>query len=191
MVVSREYDLVTLVTRAQAGDVAAFDTVFEHFADPMYRYVYAHCGDAHLAEDLTGDLWVKVVEHLPTFRFRHTPSDVVFRAWLYRIARNLITDFYRRSGHQSIPLIETTPSSDISLDDHVIQDEARQHVHESMKHLTVDQREVIFLRFIEERSIAEVVALIGRSEGAVKLLQYRGLDALARVFGVQRRRKRS
>ena len=182
---------MTLVTRAQSGDAAAFDMLFEHFADPMYRYVYARCRDAHVAEELTGDLWVKVVEHLPAFRFPHTASDLVFRAWLYRIARNLVHDFYRRSGRESVPLTDTTPSSDITPDDYVIQDEARQQLFEAIKQLTANQHEVVLLRFIEERSIAEVAALTGRSEGAVKLLQFRALDALAHVLGGQRKRKRS
>lgn len=182
---------MTLVTRAQSGDGAAFDTLFEHFADPMYRYVYARCRDAHVAEELTGDLWVKVVVHLPAFRFPHTPSDLVFRAWLYRIARNLVHDFYRRPSRESVPLADTMSSSDISLDDHVIQDEARQQLVEAIKHLTANQHEVVLLRFLEERSIAEVATLTGRSEGAVKLLQFRALDILAQVLGGQRKRKRS
>jgi RNA polymerase sigma-70 factor, ECF subfamily len=62
-------DLAQAVARAQAGDAAAFDTIYERFADPLFRFVYVRCGDAALAEELTGDLWVRVVEKLPSFQF--------------------------------------------------------------------------------------------------------------------------
>jgi RNA polymerase sigma-70 factor (ECF subfamily) len=73
-----------------------------------------------------------------------------------------------------------TPSFGISLDELVIQNEARDHLHESMKYLTIAQHEVVLLRFLQGYSIAEVAVLVGRSEGAVKVLQHRALHTLAK-----------
>ncbi len=89
-------ELASIVVRAQEGDQAAFDMIYEQFADALFRYLYARCGSAALAEELTGDVWVRVVERLPTFRFAGDNSEAVFAAWLYTIARNLLIDYYRR-----------------------------------------------------------------------------------------------
>ena len=96
MVSTFGFELASIVVRAQEGDQAAFDMIYEQFADALFRYLYARCGSAALAEELTGDVWVRVVERLPTFRFAGDNSEAVFAAWLYTIARNLLIDYYRR-----------------------------------------------------------------------------------------------
>src|SRR6476661_7947564 len=91
-------NLAVLVTSAQAGEQAAFDAIYARFADPLFHYLYARCGDVGLAEELTGDLWVRVVEKLPGFRFAHDATEASFAAWLYQIARHLLIDTYRKRG---------------------------------------------------------------------------------------------
>src|SRR5262245_52240504 len=86
-VVSRlGFDLASTVAQAQLGDQTAFDAIYDRFADALFRYLYARCGDTMLAEELAGDVWVRVVERLPAFRFPPGEPEAAFAGWLYRIA---------------------------------------------------------------------------------------------------------
>ncbi len=189
MVVALGHDLASIVVRAQAGEQAAFDAIYDRFADPLFRYLYARCGDAGLAEELTGDLWVRVVERLPAFRFPRDAPEAAFAGWLYRIARNLLIDASRRRSSGNVPLAETISSSEEAPDERVIVGEEHQELRTAIEKLTPEQREVLMLRFVEECSNAEVAQLTGRAEGAVKVMQHRALNALAGILGGQRRKK--
>lgn len=190
-----ELDLVAAVERAQAGDQAAFDLLYNRFADPLYRYVAGYCGSAAVAEDLTGDLWLRVVERLPSFRFPHGSPEAAFSAWLYRIARNLAIDASRRRGNYNAQLAEEIESDGRAPDEAVIMGEEYAELRAALHALTPEQRTVVLLRFVEERSNAEVARVMEKSEGAVKVMQHRALATLARVLGGQRiprtQRKRS
>ena len=186
MVSSFGFDLASTVARAQAGDQAAFDAIYDRFADALFRYLYARCGDSGLAEELTGDVWVRVVERLPAFRFPEGDSEAAFAGWLYRIARNLMIDSYRRRHTTSVPLSERLSSHDQPPDERVIAGDDRRALRAAIERLTAEQREVLLLRFVEERSNAEVALLTGRSENAVKVMQHRALGALARLLGGRR-----
>jgi RNA polymerase sigma-70 factor (ECF subfamily) len=180
-------DLAILVRQAQAGDRAAFDAIYDRFTDALYRFLYSRCGDAALAEELLGDLWVRVVEHLPKLRLPDSNAEAALAAWLYRIARNLTVDAFRRR-RGDLPLLETISSPEQAPDDVVIADDQQRELRAAFAQLTAEQREVLLLRFFEERSNAEVAALTGRSEGAVKVMQHRALGSLARLLGVDRKR---
>lgn len=179
-------DLSEAIRRAQQGDKRAFDVIYDRFADPLFRYVYARCGDATMAEDLLGDLWVRVVERLEGFKLPPSGAEAAFAAWLYRIAYNLVIDNFRRKESSNVALSPDVSDRDPTPDEHAISGDERRELHEAIEQLTPDQREVVLLRFIEERSNAEVAALTGRSEGAVKVMQHRALGALARLLGGSR-----
>ncbi len=182
MGLSQSLDLATLVRRAQAGDSAAFETIYHHFADPIFRFLYARCGDAGLAEELTGDFWVRVVEQMPRFRYPADRGDAVFAGWLYRIARNMVIDAHRQRVKSPVDLDETTVVVDEDPNARMIAAEDRDELRAAVEQLTPEQREVVLLRFVEERSHAEVAMLTGSTEGAVKVMQHRALKALARAF---------
>lgn len=182
MGLSQSLDLATLVRRAQAGDSAAFETIYHHFADPIFRFLYARCGDAGLAEELAGDFWVRVVEQMPRFRYPADRGDAVFAGWLYRIARNMVIDAHRQRAKSPLDLDETTVVVDEDPNARVIAAEDRDELRAAVEQLTPEQREVVLLRFVEERSHAEVAMLTGSTEGAVKVMQHRALKALARAF---------
>lgn len=189
--VSTDRELVQLVRDAQAGDRRAFDTLYERWATPMFRFMYLRCGDASLAEDLASELWVRVVEKLPSFRFPAQAEEASFTAWLYRIARNLVIDASRRRSNDNVTLSETIVSLDPPAEEQVLAEEQRQELRQALAGLTDEQREVLLLRFGEGRSNAEVASITGRSEGAVKVMQHRALGALARLLGTTRARKAS
>lgn len=182
-------DLSAAIKRAQAGDQRAFDVIYDRFADPLFRYVYARCGDATLAEDLIGDLWVRVVERIAGFRLPAEGVEAAFAAWLYRIAYNLVIDHFRRKDSGHVTLNPDVSDREPTPDEHAISGDERRELHAAIEQLTPDQREVVLLRFIEERSNAEVAALTGRSEGAVKVMQHRALGALAKLLGGSRGRR--
>jgi RNA polymerase sigma-70 factor, ECF subfamily len=183
------FDLASTVAQAQIGDQAAFDAIYERFADALFRYLYARCGDAALAEELAGDLWVRVVERLPAFRFPSGDPEASFAGWLYRIARNLLIDSYRRGRHTHVPLSDMLSSHEVPPEERVIDGDDRRALRVAIERLTAEQREVLLLRFVEERSNAEVALLTGRSENAVKVMQHRALGALSRMLGGRRSRR--
>jgi RNA polymerase sigma-70 factor (ECF subfamily) len=181
-----EFDLASTVVQAQLGDQVAFDTIYDRFADGLFRYLYARCGDVALAEELTGDVWVRVVERLPAFRFPGSDPDAAFAGWLYRIARNLVIDSYRRKRHTHVPLSDRLSAPEAPPEEYVIAGDDRRALRAAIEQLTAEQREVVLLRFVEERTNAEVALLTGRSENAVKVMQHRALGALSRLLGGRR-----
>jgi RNA polymerase sigma-70 factor (ECF subfamily) len=144
-----------------------------------------------LADELFADLWLHVVASLPAFHFRSGDPETVFAGWLYRIARNLAANASRQSSVRTVPLTQSIATREPAPDEQVIAAEERQEVCAALEQLTPEQREVLLLRFVEERSPTEVAVLTGRSVGAVKVMQHRAVRALARMCGVpgdQRRR---
>ncbi len=187
--VTTDQDLVQLVQAAQAGDRVAFDSIYERWATPMFRYLYLRCGDVSTAEELSGDLWVRVVERLPSFRFPSSGQEAAFAGWLYRIAKNLLIDASRRRGNNNVALSDALVSSETAAEEQVLVGEEHADLREALDHLTAEQREVLLLRFVEERRVDEVARITGRSENAVKVMQHRALGALARLLGGERGRK--
>ena len=167
-----------LLQRAKQCDEAALGELYDCYAPRIYAYAYRRVGDAHLAEDLTGDVFVRVIQAIQSERFWHTS----FQAWLYRIAHNLVVDHFRRQS----PVVE------LELDEGLVaaEDDPVSAVAERLSHgqvkaaigrLTPDQQQVLALRFGEGMKAREVAAVIGKSVGAVEALQHRALAALRRA----------
>lgn len=173
--------LIPLLIAAKQADRGAFVQIYEHYRNALLRFFYAHCSSADLAEELSSELWLRVVEHLPHFNLPLEHADLAFTGWLFQIARHLLTDGYRQRQRQAYePLNEATalansdPTAISEL--HAIQASL---VH-ALAALTPDQREVVYLRFFAHYTSAQVAAYTGRTEYAVKSLQYRALHTLAR-----------
>ncbi len=164
-----------LIVRASRGDTAAFGDLYERYLNTIYRYVLYRVSDVAEAEDLTETTFLKAWQALADYRVR----DVPFQAWLYRIAHNVIVDQHR------------TRKETLSLDQHLeIRDESaspedRLGWHENVESLTLAlqqlppaYQQVLALRFISGLSHAETGRVLGRSEEAVRVIQYRALSAL-------------
>lgn len=177
--------LAALLHDAQHAEPMAFDRLYAHYADALYYYLYARCGDALLAEELTSDLWLVVVERLPQFRIPAVGAYPAFTSWLYTIARYTVIRHYRERKHAPLPLEDTMPTNEPTMDEHATRAETQTVVRAALASLTPDQREVVVLRFFGQRSSAEIAVLTGRSEHAVKALQHRAVGALARLLGVK------
>ena len=143
---TRDHEIVGLVTRAQQGDPQAFAVLYQRFADPLFHFCYAHCRDHTLTEDLTADLWLRVVETLPTFYFPAGASPAAFAGWLYRIARNLLVDASRQA-HHCAPLVPTLHAAEPPAEELVLRREGHQDLQWALHQLTAAQREVLLLRF--------------------------------------------
>jgi RNA polymerase sigma-70 factor (ECF subfamily) len=174
--------LIDLIQAAQEHEQSAFDQLYSHYADALHSYLYSRCGDPVLAEDLLGDLWVRVVERLPSFRLPASGAEVAFTGWLFQIARNLVIDQQRRKRRTDVPLTEGVRSGALAPELAAEQHEEAQALYSALAILTPDQREIVVLRFFQELTSAEIAARTQRTEGAVKALQHRALATLARAL---------
>jgi RNA polymerase sigma-70 factor (ECF subfamily) len=167
-----------LIQQAKEGNEAAFAEIYTRHHDAIYTYVYYRVNDTGLADDLAGEVFVRMVERIGRFTYRGRP----ILAWLYTIARNLIVDHQRQqSKADHLPLDEGLVAGGASPSETVSQRLDRDCLMKSMKHLTEEQQRVILHKLIEGRSNAEVAILLDKTEGAIKSLQHRALASLRRA----------
>lgn len=168
-----------LIRRAKQRDEAAWEEIYERHKQGIHRYVYYQVSDAPLAEDLMQEVFLKAVEAIDSFEFR----GISLSAWLYRIARNLIINHYRRQPEQKeLTLDECVAASEEDTSAAVEKRFGQRELWKALGGLTELQREVIILKFIEGFSNSEVAHVMGKPEGAIKSLQHRALAALRRIL---------
>jgi RNA polymerase sigma-70 factor (ECF subfamily) len=172
---SDEAAIDALVLRAAAGDAAAFAGIYDAYAPRVRRFLRHQLGDADVAEELLQRTFVKMIEALPRYR----PRGLPFGAWVFRIARNAVID-HHRTAHPGVPL-EAANDRASEAGDPVASAERHQdrdEIRVALEALPPDQREVLVWRFFAGLSPAETAVLMGRSNGAVRVLQHRALAAL-------------
>ena len=171
-----------IVRQAQAGESSAFGRLYEMYYDQILRYVAFKCGNQLEAEDLTGEVFLKMIESIDKFKFKGFP----FTSWLYRIAHNTVIDNFRRKGRRpTVPLdemIADTTAGDSDLERHAEISWTMREVVRAMEDLTDLQREVITLRFAGGLSVAETASAVGKKENAVKALQHAGIRKLRQIM---------
>lgn len=168
-----------LVSRAREGDGEAFSELYERLADRIYRYVYFRVTDDETAEDLTSRVFLKAWEHLP--RYKHSSSPFV--AWLYTIAHNMIIDHYRTdrpTGH--LDEIATLPASEPSPAEVCERRGDAEALRRALQQLTPAQREVITMKLLDGLETVEVARRLHKSQGAIRAVQMRALQALAEIL---------
>jgi RNA polymerase sigma-70 factor (ECF subfamily) len=177
-------DETLLLEQAKACDPAALEALYDRYASQMYAYIYRRVGNAALAEDLTGELFVRVLRAIQKER----AWRISFRAWLYRIAHNLVIDHARRQPPvPHLPLEESLlPAPEGDPVDSAEESEAIAALRGALTHLTPDQQEVLALRFGEGLTAREVGQITKRTTGAVQALQHRALAALRRLLTKER-----
>jgi RNA polymerase sigma-70 factor (ECF subfamily) len=168
------------VEQARAGDSAAVGVLYEHYVDRIYRYIVLKIGDPQEAEDLTGQVFVRMIEAISNFQWQ----GVSFQSWLYRIAHNLVVDHLRQRARRPQVALEPLEGTLLSDgDDPYTWAEAadfREHLRGALGRLTELQAQVIALKFGGGLSNAEVGRVLGRSEGAVKALQHSALTNMSK-----------
>jgi RNA polymerase sigma-70 factor, ECF subfamily len=168
-----------LVQQACAGDSEAFGRLYERSVDRVYRYIYFRVTEDATAEDLTSKVFLKAWESLPRFRAGKSP----FIAWLYTIAHNAVIDYYRtRKQNAALDEITSLPSKEPLPDEQYDSLFAAQSLRQSLQKLTEPQQEVITMRLIDGMDTEQVARRLHKSPGAVRALQMRALQALARIL---------
>ncbi len=170
-----------LLQKASRAEPAALGMLYDQYVERIYAYIYHRVGQADLAEDLTGQVFMRMLEAVRSGKGWRTS----FSGWLYRIAHNLVIDHYRRKHRATLVDIDDAEPLQAQAGDPVRSVEnqyERERLRTALAKLTEEQSQVISLRFLEDLSIAEVAEIMEKTEGAVKALQYRAVLALRRVM---------
>jgi RNA polymerase sigma-70 factor (ECF subfamily) len=173
-----------LLDRAQSCDPETLGELYAHYAPQIYAYVYRRVGDPEVAEDLTGEVFVRVVRALHAGQTWYAS----FRAWLYRVAHNLVVDYYRRRAPEPLlSLDETlTAAEQESIPDRVQQTLDHERLRRALTYLTPEQQEVLALRYGEGLTARQTARIVDKTVGAVEALQHRAVAALRRLLREER-----
>ncbi|MBX6357083.1 MAG: sigma-70 family RNA polymerase sigma factor [Micromonosporaceae bacterium] len=174
-----------LVERAKAGDAEAFGQIYDRYVDSVYRFVYFRVGNRQLAEDLTADTFLRALNNIGSVTWQGRD----LRAWLVTIARNRVADHFKSGRYR----LEISAGDVLEADREERGPEGRPeeavlgHITNvallsAVKRLNPEQQECIVLRFLQGFSVAETAEAMGKTEGAIKALQYRAVRALARLL---------
>ena len=168
-----------LIRKAQAGDETVIAALYERYHVSVFRYLYYRVGDLQTAEDLTSEVFLRMLRFLGGFK----PPSAAFGAWLFGIARNLTIDYFRRTGIRNDVELEedmlATRDDPAAAVERGLNSEV---LRRALKKLNVEQRDVIVMRFVSGMPIGEVAQVLGKSEDAVKGLQRRALIALRQTL---------
>jgi RNA polymerase sigma-70 factor (ECF subfamily) len=167
-----------LLAQARRGDRKAIASIYEAFFDPVYQFIRWRVDDAHLAEDLTSDVFIKFLSALQS---PNAPRHSV-RGWLFRVARNALYDHYNRpvADGDLDEELPAPPEEDAEvLLMHTLDVE---RVQRALRMLATDQQEVLVLRFGQMMNLQDTAESMGKSVSAVKSLQFRAIDTLRRLL---------
>jgi RNA polymerase sigma-70 factor (ECF subfamily) len=178
--VATPVDVQGLIHRAQKGDSSAVAQLYQMHAQAIYQYVLYRVPTTEDAEDLTAEVFVKMVEGLPSYQYTGAP----FESWLYRIAAARVADSHRRAYRRpQIELTESLTSIDDAPEDYILQEQELDSLRAALAKLNEDYQTVLVLRFIERKSHEEVAEIMTKSVTAVKTIQHRALHRLASLLG--------
>lgn len=175
-------ELSQLIKHVQKGDLEAFGIVYDRFFDAVYAYVYRQVGSAADAEDITSGVFLEVLEKIDGFSWRGGG----FTAWLFRIARNDVTDFFRRNGGRRREIafteeVERMPSGK-QIEHLAEQAWDERHLREAVGRLPAEQQQVVLLKLMLNLSNRQVGDILDKSEGAIKALQHRATKTLKKLM---------
>lgn len=167
-----------LLKRAKQYDEAALGELYDRYAPRIYAYIYGQVSDPYLAEDLVGDVFVRVVQAIRSERFWHTS----FNAWLHKIAHNIVIDHYRKQTPILSERLDEVWVPGMGSDPRDMVEVAQDHerLRRALHCLTRGQQEVLVLRFGQGLTARETAQLLHKTTGAVKIMQHRAVATLRR-----------
>lgn len=169
-----------LIRRAQKQDSGAVSALYQKYHQDIFRFLYYLTGEQEAAEDLTSEVFLRLMRFLPEYRLMQAP----FKAWLFRVAKNLSTDYFRSKQRRSQEAlheeIHSGQDSPERVTEHTLLND---RLHSALEGLSETQKNVIILRFLVGLPISDVARAINRSENAVKGLQRRALMTLRETLG--------
>ena len=163
-----------LLIEAARKDPSRFAEVYENHFERVYAYVARRVGNRQETEDITSEVFHQALANIGKFEWRGVP----FTAWLLRIAANATADKWRRNARE-----QENPGKEASEEFDFDEANERARLFAMVKELPIEQRLVVETRFAEEKSIKEIAQIIGKTEGAVKQLQFRGIQNLRASVG--------
>lgn len=173
--------LIALVELARNGDKEAFGQLYDHYQSSVYRFLYYRVGSMTLAEDLTAETFFRALRSMHSFRWQGKD----FGAWLMTIARNLTADHFKAGRtrlEQTTEDMQTLDTTTESPEVEVLSSLTNEALLRALGELPTEQRECLIMRFLQGLSIAETAEILGRSSGAVKQLQLRGVRNLSKLI---------
>jgi RNA polymerase sigma-70 factor (ECF subfamily) len=172
-----------LISLASEGDPEAFGLLYERYIDQIYNYIYFRTSNGKDAEDLCSRVFLRALRHIKRYEDRGYP----FSAWLYRIAHNLVVNWYRDSNRtEDLSLVEKYPAPTTvgSVEDRIEDRDETEKLMEIISDLPDDRRELLILKHVEGMTNAEIGEIMDRTEGAIKALYHRTLESLRDDYGV-------
>ena len=176
-----------LIKRAKNGDSQAITQLYHAHAQMIYRYIAYRVPTTADAEDITSEVFMRMLEGLPTYEFMSVP----FEAWLYRIATHRIADFFRKSSRQKthIELHETLAGDEPMPEESIQKQQEFKRLRHALSYLNEEQQDVLILRFIENKSHEDVARILDKSQSAVRTIQHRALVRLSQLLGADEKAK--
>jgi len=173
--------VIALVELARAGDTEAFGQLYDHYHVSVYRFLYYRVGQVALAEDLTSETFFRALRSMGSFRWQGKD----FGAWLMTIARNLTADHFKAGRTRLETATEDMGAHDAPTEGpetSVLASLTNEALLQALTQLPTEQQDCLVMRFLQGLSIAETAKVLGRSDGAVKQLQLRGVRNLAKLL---------
>jgi RNA polymerase sigma-70 factor (ECF subfamily) len=170
-----------LLESAAGFNEKALSELYDRYEARIYSYIYRRTGNETLAEDLTAQVFLKMLEAIRSDKAWHSS----FSGWLYRIAHNAVIDYYRLRDRQQQVSLEDTLTTTASDHNPVVMAEVSldaERLRTAISRLTEEQAEVITLRFLEGYNISEVAEMLDKTEGSIKALQYRAVTTLRQLL---------
>jgi len=172
-----------LIQRAADGDKRAFGILYERYLDEIYRFAFYKVSIESIAEDITEETFLRIWEKLPSI-YRSEGKIDNFRAYVYRMANNLVIDYYRRRKPVEMDLtlsISKNPSPEAVLDFK----NTSQHLAEAIKGLEPEFQQIILLRFVNQLSHKEIAKIMGISDANSRVMQFRALKRLKEILSTE------
>jgi RNA polymerase sigma-70 factor (ECF subfamily) len=177
-----------LVAQAKSGDKEAVSALYAAYAQSIFQYVSFRVDSRMTAEDLTAEVFLRMVRGISTFEDRGLP----FGAWLFRIAGNLIIEHFRQDKRVTFTVLSDDERGDDSESFRRVENEEdRQRLMAALSLLPQEYQDVLILRFMQSLSHSEVAAILGKSDVAIRSIQHRALKALADQMGAPSEKPRS
>ena len=173
-----EEQLKQILRKAQDGETEAFGLIYDHFSERIYRFIYFRVGHKEIAEDVMSDTFVKAWQ-----KINQINSPEALSGWLYQIARNNIIDYYRLKK-ETVALEEVIDRLEdiVNPVDTANASLQQKRILDNLSLLTDEQQQVIKYRFFEDLSNEEIAYVMGKSEGAIRVIQHRAIARLKELL---------
>ena len=176
----RQPDEIKLIKQSQKGNAEAFAVLYDRHLKPIYRFILLKVNHRQEAEDICQRVFLKAWQHISGF----IPKQP-FSSWLYRIARNAVIDYWRTKKvvlTLSNPSLKESLKTEFALETTLDKELQIQKVWQALRQLNQDQQDVLLMRFVENLSHQEIAKIIGKTEGATKVIQHRAIKSLKKIL---------